>query len=241
MSVYSTMLSSLAQIPMLSGDFLLQPWRFLKNVTKLSTLALTTTSSALRLQQGFQILEFLTAEGLSSTSTPQQVCWGKLVAPLVSVPTSVLPLWQVVTIFVYSWNREDGPPAALPVHPLAWTIADIGLCQTRGRQEARVPEVLAPSWTVNSSMEYYLLLYFPCYFCASAHSALRQSLREQHGLCRNSASLLEPMLSSSTLASFGVLFLESSAAVLSMSKPKLKGKGGKVSLDCLCFRSASFC
>ena len=46
----------------------------LKNVTKLSTLALTTTSSALRLQQGFQILEFLTAEGLSSTSTPQQVC-----------------------------------------------------------------------------------------------------------------------------------------------------------------------
>lgn len=142
MSVYSTMLSSLAQIPMLSGDFLLQPWRFLKNVTKLSTLALTTTSSALRLQQGFQILEFLTAEGLSSTSTPQQVCWGKLVAPLVSVPTSVLPLWQVVTVFVYSWNREDGPPAALPVHPLAWTIADIGLCQTRGRQEARVPPPL---------------------------------------------------------------------------------------------------
>jgi len=49
------------------------------------------------------------------------------------------------------------------------------------------------------------------------------------------------MLSSSTLASFGVLFLESSAADLSTSKPKLKGKGGKVSLDCLCFRSASYC
>ena len=44
-------------------------------------------------------------------------------APLVSVPTSVLPLWQVVTIFVYSWNREDGPPAALPVHELLQTLA----------------------------------------------------------------------------------------------------------------------
>lgn len=65
----------------LSGDFFLQPDHLLKNTIKLGTPASMTPPPFLRPLRGFQILEFLTTEGLGKCFAPQDV---SLCAPISS-------------------------------------------------------------------------------------------------------------------------------------------------------------